>query len=184
MLRRVPDRRLGDEEPGGAQGLREVLAAYLGRVRAVEASPERILVTSGLRHGLGVLWPVLRARGVGTLAVEDPRWRGVDDSLLAAGLGAIPVPVDGAGLRTRTLLDGVRAGAVVVTPAHQYPTGVVLGAARRTALIAWARERGAIVVEDDYDGSSATTARRSAACRARRPITCSTAGRRARSSPR
>ena len=150
VLRRVPDRRLGDEEPGGAQGLREVLAAYLGRVRAVEASPERILVTSGLRHGLGVLWPVLRARGVDAVAVEHPRWRGVDDSLLAAGLGAIPVPVDGDGLRTE-LLDGIRAGAVVVTPAHQYPTGVVLGAARRTALIAWARERGAIVVEDDYD---------------------------------
>ena len=150
VLRHVPDRRLGYEEPGGTQELREVLAAYLGRVRAVEASPEQVLVTSGLRHGLGVLWPVLRDRGVDAVAVEDPRWSGVDDTLLAAGLEAVPVPVDGGGLRTERL-DGVRAGAVIVTPAHQYPTGVVLGAARRTALIAWARERGAIVLEDDYD---------------------------------
>jgi len=150
VLGRVPDRRLGYAEPDGAQELREVLAAYLGRVRAVEASPERVLVTSGLRHGLGVLWPVLRDRGVDAVAVEHPRWRGVDETLRAAGLEAVAVPVDGGGLRTE-LLDGVRAGTVMVTPAHQYPTGVVLGAARRTALISWARERGAIVVEDDYD---------------------------------
>src|SRR6201999_3418883 len=65
---------------------------------------------------------------------EDPRWRGVADALAAAGLAPVPLAVDFGGLRTERLLD-LDVGAVAVTPAHQYPTGVVLGAERRAALI-------------------------------------------------
>jgi GntR family transcriptional regulator/MocR family aminotransferase len=108
------------------------------------------VLTSGTRHGLHLLWRALRARGVRRVAVEDPGWRMQEVTARAAGLEVVPIAVDGDGIDVAAVARS-DVDAVVVTPAHQFPLGVVLAPARRAALLEWARERGAVIVEDDYD---------------------------------
>jgi GntR family transcriptional regulator / MocR family aminotransferase len=139
---------------GDARGdarLRQVLAAYVRRVRAVDASADRIVVCAGFQQGLAILLRTLAAGGRTVVAVEDPGSIGtVTASARAAHGDCIPVPVDEHGIDVAAL-DASNARVAVVTPAHQWPTGVVLTAERRHELIAWARERDAVIVEDDYD---------------------------------
>jgi GntR family transcriptional regulator/MocR family aminotransferase len=150
ILRALPDARLGYGDPRGAIELRAALAAYLGRARAVVAEPDRILVTGGTRDGLGLVWRVLRDAGATRVAVEDPGWSAQHETVRDAGLVVVPIPVDDDGIRiSRLVAEDV--DAVVLTPAHQCPTGAVLTPRRRSELLAWARGRGAVVVEDDYD---------------------------------
>jgi GntR family transcriptional regulator / MocR family aminotransferase len=149
-VRELPDSRLGYGDPRGAIELREALAAYLGRVRGVIATPDQIVATAGLRQALSLLWAVLAARGLRRVGVEEPGWAGQRDTVAGAGLEPVPVPVDGEGLVVGAL-EASGAGAVVVTPANQFPTGAVLAPERRTALVEWARRRDAVIVEDDYD---------------------------------
>ena len=147
------DLRYGD--PRGSLVLREVLAGYLRRVRAAEASPARMIISTGFAQGVNlVLRALARQAGVTRVAFEDPGYgRPEDDetvrAVLAMGLQVAYVPVDREGL---VVGDLVASGAqvVVVTPAHQSPTGVVLSPGRRHALTDWAR-RGGYVIEDDYD---------------------------------
>jgi GntR family transcriptional regulator / MocR family aminotransferase len=150
-LRRAPLDALDPADPRGAAEVREALADHLVRVRHAAAEPEHLLVCGGLRHGLSLVLRWLRARGVEVVAVEEPGRH--EHRLIAeqAGLRVAPVPVDEAGLRVDRL-DAVDAGAVVVTPAHQVPTGVALSAERRAALLEWAEARERLVVEDDPDG--------------------------------
>jgi len=150
VLRTTPDERLGLPDPAGAIELRIALAAYLGRARGVRASAEQTVVTSGTRHGVGLVWRVLAARGARRVGVEDPGWRGVRETARAAGLSVVPLPVDDSGLVVDRLA-AERVDAVAVAPAHQYPTGAVLSAERRRALLAWAQEHDGFVIEDDYD---------------------------------
>jgi GntR family transcriptional regulator/MocR family aminotransferase len=147
-LRSTPDARLGYPDPRGEPELREVLAASLARRRGVQASADEVVVTGGLGPSLPYVWRLLAARGITRVATEDPCWPRLIRTLSAAGLEAVPTPVDEDGLQTYALDD---VGAAFVTPAHQYPTGAVLSPARRATLIEWARERGAFVFEDDYD---------------------------------
>ncbi|WP_328748653.1 PLP-dependent aminotransferase family protein [Streptomyces sp. NBC_00285] len=133
-------------DPLGRIELRTALSEYLGRARGVVAPPERILVTSGAVQGLALLTRVLEG---GTVAMEDPGLPFHREVVRHGGGRVVPVPVDELGARPDDL---PAADAVVVTPAHQYPTGVTLHPSRRRALTDWARARGALVVEDDYDG--------------------------------
>jgi GntR family transcriptional regulator/MocR family aminotransferase len=149
-VRDAPDAALDYGDPRGAGALREALAAHLGRARGVVADPARVLVCAGTAAGLPLVWRALRERGVRRVGVEDPGWREQAVSVRLAGLEAVPVPVDGRGLDVAALAAS-GAEAVVVTPAHQFPTGVVLAPERRTALAAWARATGGWVVEDDHD---------------------------------
>jgi GntR family transcriptional regulator/MocR family aminotransferase len=148
--RETPAPLLGEVPAAGAPALREALAAYLGRARGVVADPERIVVTSGLRQGLGLLWRALRAGGARRVGVEDPGWRAQRETALDAGLEPVSLPVDASGVAVDAL-DLLALDAVVVTPAHHFPTGAVLAPERRAALLRWARARGALLVEDDYD---------------------------------
>ena len=142
------DLRYGD--PRGAPELRQELATWLARTRGVVAEPDAILVVAGVAQAFALLAHVLRTRGVGRIAVEDPGSRGARDEMAYWGLAPVPVPVDAGGLVTDALpRDGT--GAVLVTPAHQFPTGVVLAPERRRALLAWAASTGAVIIEDDYD---------------------------------
>jgi GntR family transcriptional regulator/MocR family aminotransferase len=150
VLRNVPDECLAYPNPAGTPELRATLAAYLGRVRGVRADPAQIVVTTGLRQGIALLWSTLAAAGARRVAVEDPGWRGIRETAAAAGLELVPLPVDRDGLIVERL-ELQDADAVAVAPAHQYPTGAVLSPARRAALVAWAQARGALIVEDDYD---------------------------------
>ena len=143
-LREAPAASLGYGDPRGRPELREALAAYLARSRGAVADPDSIVVCAGFRHGLSLLCRVLTGR----VAMEDPCLPEHREVAAAAGLEVVPLPVDERGARTDLL--GV-ACAAVLTPAHQYPLGMTLHRDRRAAAIAWARETGGLVIEDDYD---------------------------------
>jgi len=150
VLAGAPDEVFGYGDPRGTPQLRRALAEYLGRARGVDTSPEQLLICSGFTQALALICQVLRAAGT-TLAVEDPgphRYRRLAE---AAGLAVVPVPCDQDGLEVGHL-DRSGARAVLVTPAHQYPLGITMSPARRTALVEWARRRQALIIEDDYDG--------------------------------
>ena len=149
-LAQLPDVRLTYGPHRGAAELRNAVSAYLARARAVVVEPEHVVVCLGVSHGFMAIWQTLRRRGARRIAIEDPSWRWQRYTVEHAGLEAVPVPVDDRGLVVSGLA-AADADAVVVTPAHQYPTGVVMAPDRRAELIAWARERGALIVEDDYD---------------------------------
>jgi len=145
------DSDLAYPDSAGHPRLRQVLAAYLGRVRGVDADAQRLLICAGFTQGLHLLAHTLRARGARTVALEDPGLPHRAPILHQAGLAVVPVSVDGDGILVDQLPEqGV--DAVLTTPAHQFPTGAVMAPARREALLAWAGRCGAIVVEDDYDG--------------------------------
>jgi GntR family transcriptional regulator/MocR family aminotransferase len=149
--RDAPTAALDYGEPRGSSVLREVLAAYLRRVRGAAADPERIVVCTGFAQGLNLALRALARAGVDRVAFEDP---GYDETSAVAadwaGVEVVRVPVDDDGIDVTALAaSGVRA--VVLTPAHQWPTGVVLAPDRRHALVTWAADRDAVIVEDDYD---------------------------------
>ncbi len=147
VLRSLPDRDLGYGDPPGSLRLRTELAGYLHRVRNVLADPERIVICAGFTQALSLICRTLRDRG--PFAVEDPGSPSAWARIQHAGIEAVPIPVDEQGLAV-TALAGSRAGAVVVTPAHQFPTGSTLSPARRAALLSWAAD-GGLIIEDDYD---------------------------------
>jgi GntR family transcriptional regulator / MocR family aminotransferase len=149
-LRELPDAALGYGSRRGHRRLRVALSDYLGRVRAVVADPERVFVTSGATVAMGLLWHTLRERGAKRIAVEDPAWSAIPQSVMQANLEVVPIAVDNQGLVVSEL-ETSQVDAVVLSPAHQYPTGTVLAPARRTQLIAWARRQGTLIIEDDYD---------------------------------
>ncbi|MFF5207388.1 PLP-dependent aminotransferase family protein [Streptosporangium sp. NPDC000396] len=149
--RAMPAAALDYGDARGSAKLREVLAAYLRRVRAAAADPERIVICSGYMQGLGLALRTLAESGVRAVAYEDPGSPPtITSAVAAAGLSAIPVPVDEHGVDVDAL-TATGARAVIVTPAHQWPTGVALAPERRLALIDWAERRDAVVIEDDYD---------------------------------
>ena len=147
---------LGYGDPRGCLELREVLAGYLRRVRSAAASPARMIISTGFAQGINlVLGALARQNGVTCVAFEDPGYGSaqVDETVRAAlgmGIDVSYLPVDGQGLVVGELAAS-GAQAVVVTPAHQSPTGVVLSPVRRHALTDWARRTGGYVIEDDYD---------------------------------
>ncbi|MEY9931267.1 GntR family transcriptional regulator/MocR family aminotransferase [Catenulispora sp. GP43] len=149
--RMMPTADLDYGDPCGSPALREVLGGYLRRVRSAAADPDRIIVCNGYAQGLNLALRVLADGGVRTVAFEDPGSpKAIGAAADAAGSTAIPVPVDEQGLDVEALA-ATRARAVVVTPAHQWPTGVVLAPARRLALIDWAVRHDGYIVEDEYD---------------------------------
>ena len=148
-LTTAPHQAFDYGDPRGRVELRTALAGYLSRARGVRADPEHILVCAGISHGLRILGAVLRGRGASTVAVEsyglDVHW----NLLAAAGLRTVPLPFDERGTDPGELTD---QGAVLLTPAHQFPMGGTLHRDRRAAVVDWARRTGGLVVEDDYDG--------------------------------
>ncbi|MER5639757.1 PLP-dependent aminotransferase family protein [Kitasatospora sp. NPDC002227] len=150
-LTTAPNEALSYSDPRGRIELRRALADYLARVRGVRTDPERIVVCGGYTQGIGLLCRTLRERGAAAAAVEEYGLPHQQRLVEAGGLAAVALPLDAAGART-DLLAGLDVGAVTLTPAHQFPTGVALQPARRAAAVAWAREHGGLVIEDDYDG--------------------------------
>ena len=146
---------LGYGDPRGSAVLRHVLAGYLRRVRAAAADPGQTIVSTGFAQGINLVLRALIQAGVRCVAFEDPGYGNAetDETLRAAtamGLRVAHVPVDDLGIDVEALAAS-GAQVAVVTPAHQSPTGVVLAARRRHALVDWARRNDAFIVEDDYD---------------------------------
>jgi len=149
--RAAPNAAFNYGDPRGSEELRVVLAAYLRRVRAAAVSPDRIVVCTGFAQGLNLVLRALARSGVPQVAFEDPGYSiTVSGAAARAGINAVPVPVDESGVDV-TALAATGARAVVVTPAHQWPTGVVLSAQRRLALTEWAAACDGTIIEDDYD---------------------------------
>ena len=140
---------LGYGDPRGTPALRAALAGWLARRRGVRAEPSEIIVVNGVAQGLAVLMQALRARGTAAVGFEDPGSAGTRAQLRRWGVDVRAVPVDAHGLDVAALAAS-GLPAVVATPAHQFPTGVVLAAERRRELVDWTRS-GGLVVEDDYD---------------------------------
>ncbi|MCC6791133.1 MAG: PLP-dependent aminotransferase family protein [Thermomicrobiales bacterium] len=130
--------------------LRETLAGYLGRARMLRCTPDQIVITTGTQQALDLLARLFLDPG-DVVAVEEPGYPTAHRVFRAAGATLLPVPVDGDGLQVDRLDDVTGAKLLYVTPSHQFPTGGVLPLARRRALLAWARQRGTLIVEDDYD---------------------------------
>ena len=149
-LRELPDSSLIYPPPRGALELRTALTAYLGRVRGVRTNPDQVVICGGFSQGLALVCRALRRRGATHIAVEDPCFRLHRTLISTAGLEPVPVPVDDQGIQTSRLGE-LDVGAVLLSPSHSYPSGVVLSADRRVQLLDWARGTGAFVIEDDYD---------------------------------
>ncbi|MEU0954567.1 PLP-dependent aminotransferase family protein [Streptomyces niveus] len=146
-LNSAPSDAFGVGDPRGRVELRTALTEYLARARGVRTAPHRIVVCAGFAHALRILGEVLD----GAVAVESHGLAFHRSLLTGAGLRTVPLTVDADGARTAEL-GSIDAGAVLLTPAHQFPTGGPLSAERRTAAVDWARATGSVVLEDDYDG--------------------------------
>ncbi|WP_420707210.1 PLP-dependent aminotransferase family protein [Streptomyces sp. NRRL S-1448] len=150
VLAGLPAAGFGYGDPRGAPALRRAVAGWLARYRGIAVDPEEVIITAGTAQALGLVAQVLRGAGIREIAVEDPGSLGARQHLRYWGVATPPVGVDEEGVRVEELrASGARA--VLLTPAHQFPTGVVLGGARRRELMRWAAEDGGLIIEDDYD---------------------------------
>jgi GntR family transcriptional regulator / MocR family aminotransferase len=150
VLDRASVTELGYGDPRGHEALRRELAGWLARTRGLRAAADDIIIVSGVAQALALLAQWLNARGRTRIAVEDPGSLGSRDELAYWGLDPVPVPVDEHGLAV-TGLAGSDVRAALLTPAHQFPTGVVLAPQRRRELLDWAVAADALIIEDDYD---------------------------------
>jgi len=152
-LAAAPARSLaGYRDTRGLPVLRAALAEYLARARGVSASPDRIIVCAGFAQGLELVCDLLRTTGQRTLAIEaygHPAHRQV---AVSAGMKLAPVPVDDRGALAGGVQPPAAAGAMLLTPAHQYPLGAALAPERRRRAVDWAADSHGLIIEDDYDG--------------------------------
>jgi GntR family transcriptional regulator/MocR family aminotransferase len=146
----LPVQAYGYQGPQGLWALRVEIAAWLMRGRGLFIRPEDIFITAGATHALHVLAEIICRDGRAVL-FEDPCNANMLRAFLQRGCPVVPIPADEQGMETRRLTDGASAGAVYVTPSHQFPLGGILPAARRAQLIRFARENDLYVIEDDYD---------------------------------
>lgn len=143
-------------DPQGEPRLRRAIADYLAAARGVRCRPEQIVVTSGTQQGLSLAVQVLVDPGA-PVWVEDPCYRATIEILRAAEAEIVPVPVDAhgldiaAGARQAERRNAAPPRLVYTTPSRQYPLGMAMPLARRAALLSWAAQAGAWIVEDDYE---------------------------------
>jgi GntR family transcriptional regulator/MocR family aminotransferase len=142
--------------PEGLGALRAAIARHYGVSRGLRATADDVVVTNGAQQAIDLVGRVLAGPGT-TVAVEEPGYPPARHAFAATGARVVGVPVDGEGLVVEALPPGTRV--VYVTPSHQFPLGVAMSPQRRAQLLAWAREQGAVVVEDDYDSEFRYSAR-------------------------
>ena len=149
-LRSFGRQHLGYADPHGMLELRRSVCDYLQAARAVRCEPEQVVITAGTQQALDIVIRVMQGPDK-EVWIEDPGYSLTRLVLVAAGVKVCPIPVDQHGIN---VAEGIRrapkARAVFITPSHQFPKGVALSMARRLELLAWARESGAWIVEDDY----------------------------------
>lgn len=142
---------LGYAEPAGYQPLREAIAGYLWAMRGVRCEAGQVIIVAGSQQALDLAARVLLDPG-DTACIEDPGYLGARNALQSAGAHLWPVSVDNDGLEVACLSDAPPDSRLVyVSPSHQYPLGVTMSLARRLALLEWANQQGAWILEDDYD---------------------------------
>jgi GntR family transcriptional regulator/MocR family aminotransferase len=149
-IRDIRPAQLSYNEPQGVRTLREGLCDYLGRVRGVLTRPSHVVICNGFAQALALISQALRKRGARRIAIEDPSHPDLRRIVSDAGLVPVGVPVDERGVRV-DVLERLKAQAVLITPAHQFPTGSVLAPDRRQQLVDWSIRGSAFIIEDDYD---------------------------------
>ena len=138
-------------DPHGLPALREAVAEHLARTRGLSCTPDRVMITNGTTHGLGLLLGRHHRPGA-AIAIEVPGYRSAAHAAQFAGWEPWPARIDASGLDPDLLAEAPpEVEAVYATPSHQYPLGVLMPIDRRVGLLEWARTRGAYVIEDDYD---------------------------------
>ncbi|HEY9623479.1 MAG TPA: PLP-dependent aminotransferase family protein [Crinalium sp.] len=137
-------------DSGGYFPLREAIARYLSRARAVQCDPQQVIIINGSQQALDLMTRLLVNRD-DRVALENPGYLGARRTFLAYGACLCPVPVDASGMVVSDLTAIPDVKLVYVTPSHQFPTGAVLSLPRRLELLAWAQKTGAVILEDDYD---------------------------------
>ncbi|MEZ2220782.1 PLP-dependent aminotransferase family protein [Rhizobium sp. RCC_161_2] len=142
--------RLAYDDPRGSFALRTTLQAYLWRARGIRCELGQLIIVNGSQQGLDLCTRLLVDPG-DAVVIEDPCYAMARNVFTAVGATVVPVPADHEGLRT-DLLHLIDARLAFVTPSHQFPLGGVMSIGRRNALLAWSRQCGAYVIEDDYDG--------------------------------
>ncbi len=142
--------RLFYSPSAGHPELQEAIAEHVGRYRAVDCSPEQVVIVNGSQQGLNLLAHLMLDAG-DRIAVEDPGYPAARLALEAQGLRVSRVPVDREGMIVDALAAAGSHRLVHVTPSHQDPTGATMSLGRRLALLDLAERSGCIVVEDDYD---------------------------------
>jgi len=148
----APFEAFGYTNPHGRSELREAVARYLARARGLRARADNVVVCSGAAEGLRLVAAALAKSGVTTVAVEEFGLQTQREALVKAGIDAVPIPVDADGADVSALDLSPTPGAVLLTPSHHFPLGVALHPDRRAAVVDWARRRGTLIIEDDYDG--------------------------------
>jgi GntR family transcriptional regulator/MocR family aminotransferase len=149
-LERKPARFKSAQGNQGNYHLREAIIKHIAITRAVVCQPEDIIVTSGAQQAFDLLARALVLPGKTVVAVEDPGYPPMRVAFAAAGAKLVPVGIDDEGLIVDQLPPDVNV--ICVCPSHQFPLGVAMSIRRRKALVEFARSRGAIILEDDYDG--------------------------------
>ncbi|MEV6892886.1 PLP-dependent aminotransferase family protein [Kribbella sp. NPDC051137] len=139
----------GYGDPAGAPALRRAVAGWLARYRGIAADPEDLIIVAGVAQAIAIVAQLLDRHGIHEIAVEDPGSLGSRQHLQNWGVRTPPVPVDDRGLQVDVLRKS-EAAVVMTTPAHHFPTGVVLDGERRRELVQWAGD-GGLIIEDDYD---------------------------------
>lgn len=151
ILREYGSLALAHSPPQGEESLRRAIADYVNLERGAHATPERVLVLTSSQQAFTLCATVLLDAG-DRIYIEDPAYHGTRRAFDAAGLVCVPVPLDAQGMRVEHLHDSAQpAKAVSLTPSHQFPTGATLSLDRRLAVIEWARQHQAWIIEDDYD---------------------------------
>lgn len=150
VLQEIEPDQLGYQDASGTMTLRRNVADWLARNRAMAVEPSEVIIVAGVAQALTLISQLLHRRGRCRLAVEDPGSLGSREAMRSWGMQLVPVPVDAHGLDVGAL-TAADADAVMVTPAHQFPTGVPLAPDRRTELVEWAGASDGLIIEDDYD---------------------------------
>jgi GntR family transcriptional regulator / MocR family aminotransferase len=153
QMRRLERKPPSLKSPQGNQGnysLRTAITQHIALTRAIGCRPGDVLVTSGAQQAFDLVARILVRPGKTIVAIEDPGYPPLRVPFSAAGALLVPVPVDAEGLIVKALPKNAKV--ICVTPSHQFPLGVAMSPARRGALLAYAREHDAVIVEDDYDG--------------------------------
>ncbi|MBZ0114840.1 MAG: PLP-dependent aminotransferase family protein [Thermoanaerobaculia bacterium] len=148
-LRGATVQQLASCDPLGYQPLRVAIADYLGSARGVRCDSDQVAIVSGTQEAINLVARLFLDPG-DRVAIEEPGYLGASLALAAHGAEVVPIPVDSQGMIVDTdALNNV--SLAYVTPAHQYPLGVTMTLPRRLALLDWAHQTGALLVEDDYD---------------------------------
>ena len=136
----------------GYKPLREAIARYLSRSRAVQCEPEQVIITNGTQQALYLIMRLLIELG-DAIALEDPGYLSARRIFLSQGAKLLPIRVDESGLVVKDLAKYANEliKLIYVTPSHQFPTGSILSLPRRLELLAWAQQNSAMIIEDDYD---------------------------------